>query len=431
MILKASERGDAGQLARYLLAMRDNDHVELHDMRGFVADNLPQAFSELDAIAKGTRCKNYLFSASLNPPQSARVSVEDFEKAIADIERKLGLEGQPRAIVFHEKDGRRHAHAIWSRIDAARMRAINLPHYKLRLRDVSRELYRAHGWEMPKGLRDRRERNPLNFTREEWQQARRANLDPKQLKALFQSCWSRSDSGAAFAAALRERGFMLAHGDRRGFVAVDFRGEVYAVARLTGARTKEVTERLGDPAKLPPVDQVRAEFAARMTDRLKSFIRHAELDAGRSRRSAEFKRAEMIGRHRQERELQKQGQERRWIAETKTRAARLPRGISGIWHRLTGEYGRIRELNEHDAWNAHLRDRAERDNLISSQADERQSLQREISRERERQQGELLSLREDVLRYRDRETPDRSLERQHDRDRRQAPRRPDRGRDFE
>jgi hypothetical protein len=69
VILKGSERGDAPQLARYLLAMRDNEHVELHDVRGFVSDDLQEAFSEADAIARGTRCKNYLFSMSLNPPQ--------------------------------------------------------------------------------------------------------------------------------------------------------------------------------------------------------------------------------------------------------------------------------------------------------------------------------------------------------------------------
>ena len=73
MILKAKERGDAGQLARYLLAMRDNEHVELHEVSGFVSDDLIEAFSEADAIAKGTRCKNYLFSMSLNPPEGADV----------------------------------------------------------------------------------------------------------------------------------------------------------------------------------------------------------------------------------------------------------------------------------------------------------------------------------------------------------------------
>lgn len=155
MILKAKERGNGPQLARYLLAMRENDHVELHEMRGFVSDDLIEAFHEADAIAQGTRCKNYLFSISLNPPEGAEVGVDAFEQAAAEIERKLGLEGQPRAVIFHEKDGRRHAHVVWSRIDAERMRAINLPHFKVKLRDVSRQLYLKHGWEMPRGLQDR------------------------------------------------------------------------------------------------------------------------------------------------------------------------------------------------------------------------------------------------------------------------------------
>ena len=108
MILKAKERGNAPQLARYLLAVRDNDHVELHDVRGFISDDLIEAFGEADAIARGTRCEKHLFSMSFNPPEGANASIEDFEKAIEQVEAKLGLEGQPRAIVFHEKDGRRH-----------------------------------------------------------------------------------------------------------------------------------------------------------------------------------------------------------------------------------------------------------------------------------------------------------------------------------
>ena len=176
MILKAKERGGGQQLARYLLAVRDNDHVELHEVRGFASEDLRGAFSEADAIAAGTRCEKHLFSMSLNPPEGAQASIEAFEQAIDEVERKLGLENQPRAIVFHEKDGRRHAHAVWSRIDAERMRAINLPHHKIKLRDVSRKLYMEHGWDMPRALQDRSLRDPLAFTRAEWQQAARAGL---------------------------------------------------------------------------------------------------------------------------------------------------------------------------------------------------------------------------------------------------------------
>ena len=431
MILKAKERGGAGQLARYLLTMRDNDHVELHEVRGFVSDDLLDAFCEADAIAAGTRCKNHLFSISLNPPESATPSVEDFENAADQVERKLGLTDQPRAIVFHEKDGRRHAHVVWSRIDSERMRAINLPHYKMRLREVSRDLFRAHGWDMPKGLQDWRDRDPLNFTREEWQQAQRANLDPKQLKALFKKCWDQSDSRTAFARALQERGFTLARGDRRGFVAVDYRGEVYAVARLAGVRTKEISARLGDPNDLPSVQQAQTNIADHMTDRIKSFIHQTELEAGRGRKALEFQRSEMVGRHRQERRDQKQAQERRWTAETNARATQLQRGFSGIWQRITGKHNRIKEQNERAAWNALLRDRAERDGLIVDQLDERNALQQEIREQRERQQADLLLLREDIVRYQEMGLSERSLERREpDREGRKRTRGRDRGRDF-
>ena len=264
MILKAKERGDAGQLARYLLAMRDNEHVELHEVSGFASDDLIEAFSEADAIAKGTRCKNYLFSMSLNPPEGADVPAKVFEQAADQIGKKLGLDNQPRAIVFHEKDGRRHAHVVWSRIDSERMRAINLPHYKSKLKDVSRELYLEHGWDIPRGLQDRRLRDPLNFSREEWQQAKRVGLDPREIKSVFRQCWESSDNRASFEQALKERGFWLARGDRRGFVAVDYLGEVYSLSRYTGVKAKELEARLGDRDQLTSVDVVKAEIAKGM-----------------------------------------------------------------------------------------------------------------------------------------------------------------------
>ncbi|TCS60272.1 hypothetical protein EDD52_11592 [Primorskyibacter sedentarius] len=127
MILKGNERSKGKELAKHLMNAHDNEHVELHDLRGFAADDLAGAMQESEAIARGTRCKKHLFSLSLNPPEHEDVAVEDFEAAIARIENRLGLEGQPRAIVFHEKEGRRHAHAVWSRIDGEEMKAINLP----------------------------------------------------------------------------------------------------------------------------------------------------------------------------------------------------------------------------------------------------------------------------------------------------------------
>jgi hypothetical protein len=121
VILKGSQRAGGLQLARHLLNDRDNDHVTVQELRGFVSDDLHDAFNEAYAISRGTKCKQFLFSLSLNPPETERVSVDVFERAIAEIEDKLGLSNQPRANIFQEKEGRRHAHCVWSRFDVNQM----------------------------------------------------------------------------------------------------------------------------------------------------------------------------------------------------------------------------------------------------------------------------------------------------------------------
>src|SRR5690554_4254286 len=105
MILKASQRGGGKQLGVHLTRTDDNDHVELHEIRGFLSGDIVGALKEAHAVSRGTRCKQFLFSVSLNPPQQERVDVQTFESAIARIEERTGLAGHPRIIVFHEKEG--------------------------------------------------------------------------------------------------------------------------------------------------------------------------------------------------------------------------------------------------------------------------------------------------------------------------------------
>jgi len=73
---------------------------------GFSCERLIDALSEAEAVAKGTRCRQFLFSLSLNPPPGEDVSIDTFETAIEMVEERLGLTGLPRAVVFHEKEGR-------------------------------------------------------------------------------------------------------------------------------------------------------------------------------------------------------------------------------------------------------------------------------------------------------------------------------------
>lgn len=156
------------------------------------------------------------------------VSTEDFEGAVEQAEHMLGLSDQPRAMVFHEKEGRRHLHAVWSRIDGEAMKAIPLPHSKLKLRDLSRDLFVQHGWQMPRGLVNSRERDPRNFSLDEWEQPKRQDRDPRDIKAAIQDAWAISDTQATLVHALEARGFRLAKGDRRNVVVIDHDGEIRA-----------------------------------------------------------------------------------------------------------------------------------------------------------------------------------------------------------
>jgi MobA/VirD2-like, nuclease domain len=140
MILVGNQCGGAKNLALHLLK-EENEHVEAHEVRGFVSRNLMGALNEAYAISRATHCKQFLFTLSLNPPKDENVSMEIFEKAVEQAEEKLGLTDQPRAIVFHEKNGRRHCHTVWSWIKADEMKAVQLSFTKRKLTELSRELY--------------------------------------------------------------------------------------------------------------------------------------------------------------------------------------------------------------------------------------------------------------------------------------------------
>ncbi len=259
MNLVGNQRGHVGELAVHLMKP-EYEKAVVHQIRGFMCNDLRSSLQESAAVARTTKCSEHLYSLSLNPPHEAEVSAREFEAVADRAKERLGLFGQPRLPVIHEKIGqdgqlRRHAHAVWCRIDVESMTAIHIPFDHTKLQASGKELFLEHGWELPAGYLNKQERDPLNFTLEEWQQAKRRKKDPKVIKQAFQEAWASSDGKASFVAALKDHDYILACGDRRGFVAVDNQGEVYAVARYVGVRTKEAGARLGDLDDLPSVEQ--------------------------------------------------------------------------------------------------------------------------------------------------------------------------------
>lgn len=115
--------------------------------------------------------------------------------------------------------------------------------------------------------------------------------------------------------------------------------------------------------------------------------------------SAELKRQQMVERQQNERKLEARRMEERWQREAAARASRLPKGVSGIWSRITGKYGKIKRQNEMDTYVAWQRDRAVRDRLVARQLDERQRLQQVIRKMRDDRARELAEINREIAAY--------------------------------
>src|SRR5690606_648665 len=147
-----------------------------------------------------------------------------------------------------------------------------------------------------------------------------------KLKAFFQTCWNGSDNKQSFAGALQERGYYLAKGDRRGYVAVDFEGEVYSLSRWLGVQKKELKAKLGAYEDLPTADQAREFLQSRMQQGTTQLLAEKRAMFKERKKPVVQELRQLIKIQRKEREELLERQRERWVAETKTRAGRFAKG---------------------------------------------------------------------------------------------------------
>lgn len=257
MIISGGARSYWRDFAPHLMKTEDNQRVRIAEIRGFAADNVTDAFREMEAIASGTQAKRFYYHANLNPRAEERLTEEQWDKAIDTLEQALGLEGQSRVVVEHEKFGRTHRHVIWSRIDVDTMTAIpDKWNYYVHQRTAD-ALEKEFDHEPTP--RDRGPEGPNPDNREVYR-GKLSGVDARDVKADLTALWRQADSGPAFAAALAEQGYILAKGDRRDFVVVDTGGNEHSLSRRVGAKAAEVRTRMAtvDREELPTVSEAMA-----------------------------------------------------------------------------------------------------------------------------------------------------------------------------
>lgn len=246
MIIKGSSRAGPSQLARHLQRADTNERVEIVEVRWGHPD-LNEALHDWQSMAAATRGSKGLYHANIDPAANYTMTAEQWAKSVDVLENELGLQGQPRAVVLHEKHGRQHIHVVWARtdIDTMTMRT-DSNNYAAHER-ASLALEKEFGHEHVPGKHEKRDRDrqqePPRATvgHDEWQQAERTGIDPRVRKAQITNLYEQSDTGQAFKASLEDAGYILAQGDRRDFVLVDEHGEIHSLGRqIKGVKAKDL-----------------------------------------------------------------------------------------------------------------------------------------------------------------------------------------------
>lgn len=266
MIIKGGSRAAPRQLARHLLRADTNERVEVLELQSPTGD-LNEALRDWQCLADGTRGTKGLYHANIDPDARYTMTPEQWQRSVDALEKELGLTGQPRAVVMHEKHGREHIHVVWQRTDIDTMTLVPDSFNYLAHERASLALEQEFGHEHVPGKHAKRDREKqpemprAEFNHAEWQQGERAGLDPRERKDAITNLYAQSDNGAAFKAALEEQGYLLAQGDRRDFVIVARDGAIHSLGRqIDGIKAKELREFMADIErdKLPTPEQAKA-----------------------------------------------------------------------------------------------------------------------------------------------------------------------------
>ncbi len=268
MIIKGNSRGGASQLARHLLRPDTNEIVTIIQL-DHPDHDLQEAFRDWQLLSTGTKGNKGLYHSNLNPDHYD-MTREQWLRSVEVLEKELGFTGQPRAIVLHQKKDkegidREHIHIVWQRTNIDTMTLKTDSNNYMAHERASMALEQEFGHEMVPGKHAKRDRQKQpDFPRaetshEEWQQAERSKIDPRAFKEKITALYHQCDTGQALKNALAENGYILATGDKRGFVIVDEQGEVYSLSRqLLDVKAKDMKELLKEIGQLPNVEQAKA-----------------------------------------------------------------------------------------------------------------------------------------------------------------------------
>src|ERR1035438_8309173 len=104
MIIKGGSRAAPEQLAKHLQRRDTNEMVDILEVQS-LAPNLDEALRDWQTLSEGTRGTKGLYHVNIDPAEGNVMSLEQWQHCVEVLETELGFDGQPRAVVMHQKHG--------------------------------------------------------------------------------------------------------------------------------------------------------------------------------------------------------------------------------------------------------------------------------------------------------------------------------------
>lgn len=115
MLIFGKSVSDWKEKANYAQDKADNEFAKIHEVRCEGLLDVQTAMETMAAFAADSKCKKFLYHATINLNPGERLTHEQWMKAVDTLEKNLNLTDHYRVVFEHIKKDRQHYHIVWSR----------------------------------------------------------------------------------------------------------------------------------------------------------------------------------------------------------------------------------------------------------------------------------------------------------------------------
>jgi len=250
MLIFGASISDWKKKAAYALDKADNEYTKLHEVRCEGIEDVEMALAFMAACAADTKCKDFLYHATINLNPGERLTKEQWIKAIDTLEKNLKLTGHHRVYFEHIKKDRQHYHIYWSRLPPdGKGPAVNMGNDYFAHQNTAKALEKEFGLKSaPRRDRDKPSKKKAEINDRNSKIRVKPEIVTKDVTRIFKDSKTSKD----FIKNLAKEGYTLTRGKNGSYVIVDKQGGYHGLMRrIQVAKVNDLRDKYPDLDKMP------------------------------------------------------------------------------------------------------------------------------------------------------------------------------------